>query len=101
MTTYDIGDQVRISGSFTNLAGTATDPTALKIAIRTPNGAETVSTYGSDVAVVKDATGEYHFDVLLTEGGPWYYRWRATGAVTAAEEGFVKVRESEFTNPLP
>lgn len=100
-TVYDIGDLVRVSGAFVNTAEVATDPTALKLAIRTPSGVETVLVSGVDAAIVHDGTGAYHYDLPITESGSWHYRWIATGAVTAAEEGTIKVRASQFTTPLP
>jgi hypothetical protein len=101
METYDIGDLVRIGGSFQDaLTKLATDPTTLKLAIKNPAGVETVYVLGDDAAIVRDGTGEFHFDLLLTASETWHYRWRAAGAVTAAEEGFIVVSESAFLNPM-
>jgi len=101
MASYDIGDAVRISASFTDIDGVAANPTVLKLVIRDPGGTETPYRAGEDAELVNDGPGEYHFDLTLTAEGPWYYRWRATGAVTAADEGFVKAKRTEFSNPLP
>ena len=48
--TYDVGDQVRVSAVFKNAAGTDTDPTAVTCKVKTPAGAITTYTYGTDAA---------------------------------------------------
>lgn len=101
MIQHDIGDVVRISGSFTDADGVAANPTTLKLAIRNPADQETVYVAGVDSEVVNDSDGEYHFDLRLTAARTWHYRWIASGVGAAATEGFIKVRESEFAVPLP
>jgi hypothetical protein len=97
MNTYDVGDLVRCSGAFTNASGVAQDPSVVRFQVRTPGGAITSYTYGTDAALVReDSTGNYHVDVSASEVGTWYYRWYSTGTGQAAgEEGFI-VGESEF-----
>ena len=94
--TYDIGDLVRCSVTFTNAAGTPTDPTAIIGEFQDPSGNETSYTHGVDVELVKDDTGDFHFDVVIDESGYWFYRFAGTGTVVAAAECFFIVRASEF-----
>jgi hypothetical protein len=101
MIVYDIGDAVRVSGAFADASGVATDPTTLTLIVLEPSATETPYVYGEDAEVVRDSAGAFHFDLTLTAAGTWLYRWVATGAVTAAVEGFVKVRQSQFAAPLP
>lgn len=82
---YDYGDLVRASGAWTNSAGTAIDPTVVKFSYRDPSGNETVLTYLSDAALVRDSAGNYHVDIDADEAGVWYYRWWSTGTGQAAE----------------
>lgn len=93
--TYDIGDEIRLTGVFT-VSGVATDPTVVRCKVRAPGGAVTTSLYGTDAALVKDATGTYHLDLTLTLTGTYYYRWEGTGAAQAAEETAFNVRPSVF-----
>jgi hypothetical protein len=96
MGAYDKGDQVRVSATFKNIAGTATDPTTVVAKIKDPSGNVSTYTYGTDAELIKDATGMYHIDVDIDERGLWYYRWEATGAVKTAEESTFTVRQSQF-----
>jgi len=97
MSTYDVGDAVRITNTFTNLAGTATDPTTITVKVKTPANIETTYVYLTDAAVVRTSTGVYYIDVSLTEAGVWAYRFVGTGTVKAAKEGTFIVDYSHFT----
>lgn len=96
MNTYDIGDLVRLSVTFTDSKGTATDPTVITVRYRDPAGLETELNYGEDAALVRDDTGDYYTDLIVDRAGQWQYRFAATGTVTAAVEGQFTVRRSSF-----
>jgi hypothetical protein len=101
MPIYDRGDLVRSSATFTNSAGTATDPTTVIARVRVPNtnrDAYTTYTYGVGGDIVKDSTGTYHIDVSCTIAGTYYVRWEGTGAVQQAEEDTWDVDAGAF-NP--
>lgn len=85
MTTYDVGDQVRLTGTFTNSNGAAANTTAV-CTVRKPDG--TTST----PSVTDGATGVYTADVTLDQAGRWRYRWSGTGDVIAAGEDSFDVR---------
>lgn len=91
--TYDIGDLVKISATFTDENGTATDPTTLEAAFKSPSGTISTFTYGTDPEVVRDSAGVYHLDISITESGRYDYRWSSTGTGQAAEEGYFEVRQ--------
>lgn len=91
---YDIGDLVRVTGTFT-VSGTATDPTTVVCKIQDPSGNEVTYTYSLG-EVTKSATGIFYKDVAIDESGVWYYRWIGTGACVAGGEGNLRVRRSEF-----
>lgn len=93
---YDVGDVVRVTGAFTNSAGTATDPTTVKHKFTTPAGVTTTYTHGTDAQLVKDSTGNYHVDIDVTAKGKWRYRWEGLGSGKSALEGYFEVRESYF-----
>lgn len=99
MATPDIGDRVRISVTWANIAGTATDPTTVTFRAKPPSGTEIDYTYGTDAELVRSGTGAYYVDLTLTEAGTWLIRWKATGALVAAEEATISVRRSGFSNP--
>lgn len=89
--TFDIGDRVRLIGKFTNLAGTATDPTSVTCKVRDPSGK--ITSYSD---AVKDVVGTWYKEIDIEEAGKWTFRFEGTGAVKAAEEMFFKVERSLF-----
>ncbi|MGH6718759.1 MAG: hypothetical protein ACREER_05525 [Alphaproteobacteria bacterium] len=95
-TTYDEGQLVRLTGTFTTLAGAAHDPTTVKVRWKAPDGAATIKQYGVDGEVVRDSLGVFHVDVNANAQGTWPYRWEATGVGQAAKEGEFFVRASAF-----
>jgi hypothetical protein len=107
MTEINPGDVRRVSGSFTNPAGVATDPTTISVRWRHHRGTETTWVYGTDTQVVRDSAGVFHADIPITVSGLYYYKFEGTGAVQAAEEGtflaetfFESVAPSTLTGPI-
>lgn len=94
---YDKGELVRCSCSFINRAtSAAVDPASVVCKYTKPGQATTTLTYGTDNALVKDATGLYHVDLNANVSGVWTYRWESTGANQGAIEGSFEVRGSAF-----
>ena len=91
--TYDMGDLVRVSVIFKNIAGTVTDPTTVTLKYRNPAGTVTAWTVTAG-QIVKDSTGNYHADISPTTAGVWQYKWTGTGAVQAVEELSFAVKNS-------
>lgn len=91
---YDINDQPRITNTFTNLAGDATDPTAVTCNVKSPSGTTTVYTYGTDANLTKLETGVYALDLPLTESGCYKWKFNGTGALIASDQGRINVRRS-------
>lgn len=88
---YTKGQKVRCSVNFT-VSGTLTDPTTVTFKYKKP-GLTTVTTlvYGTDAALVKDAVGQYHADIITDKNGEWQFRFEGTGTCTAVEEQPFKV----------
>lgn len=72
---YDIGDRVRLQGTFTDAAGTVTDPTKIYIKYMDPSGTVLTHQYTVDPVVQRASTGVYYEDINLTKSGRWFYRW--------------------------
>lgn len=91
----DIGDVMRLKVIFKDLAGAVVDPTAVTVQIKLPTDVVLEYTYLIGAEVIKDSTGTYHMDYLITMDGMHYYKWTGTGAVYAAEESqfFVKITQ--------
>lgn len=84
---HDVGDLVRVTGTFTDSADLPADPTALSFAFKDPSGSVTTYVFPTDAQLVKDSVGIYHVDVDVVEPGDWHYRWISTGAGQGAQIG--------------
>ncbi len=96
MNFYDVGDAVRLRGSFVVPEVGAADPTAVKLLICKPDSVKQTLVYGVDSEVEKTATGLYYADIIPDQVGLYTYRWEGTGAVIGAWEGEFTVRRSRF-----
>jgi hypothetical protein len=87
MASYDLGDIVRVTGTWTDSGGTATDPGTVTFTYTDPSGTATTLTYVTDAEVVKSSTGVYYVDVTANLEGTWFWRWVSTVSGAAADEG--------------
>jgi len=90
------GAVVRVTGTFTNAAGSPTDPTTVIFKFKNPLGVTTTYTYPTDSQLVKSSTGIYYVDVNADISGAWRTRFYSTGTGKAADEDFFMVAESDF-----
>jgi hypothetical protein len=88
--TYDIGDAVRISATFTQQS-VAVDPSTVTLKVTLPDRSQITYTYAGST-VMKDSVGNYHVDLVITLRGTHLYRWFSTGGGAAAEENWFQVR---------
>ncbi len=81
------GDSVRITGTFTNLAGALTDPTDMTLVIKAyPSGTATTVQYNPG-DIVRDSVGTFHYDwtaATVTDHTTYLVQWIATGVVQQA-----------------
>ncbi len=95
---YDVGDLVRVTGTFTDVDGVATDPDVVRVKYQDPSGNDTTDLYGTN-NTVKSATGVYYLDIDIDEAGIWYYRIEGEtsgGAGQGAAESWFSVNSSQF-----
>jgi hypothetical protein len=85
-----VGDVVRITGSFYNLAGALADPTTITINVTPKGAAKQTFTYAGGT-VSKASTGVYYVDFAVTRGGVHQYRIAGTGTPTKATQGSFSV----------
>jgi hypothetical protein len=94
---YFVGELVRISGEFRDLANALVDPTLVRFKYKNSQGGQiTTLTYPVDAALIKDAVGQYHVDVSASVAGIWAYRWQGDGANQSAVEASFNVKTSQF-----
>jgi hypothetical protein len=76
-------------------AGQATDPTAVTLAIKKPDGTHLVYAWptpgAGQLLLTREVLGRFYADVLLDQAGEWAYHLAGTGAVTAAAQGYLVV----------
>ncbi len=93
MTTYQLGETVRITATITDSGGSAADPSTTLIYIEKPDG----SLAADGTAMTKSATGSYYHDYTIpgeTAGipGTYPYKIKATGSggrVTIVKSSFI------------
>lgn len=90
MVAFDIGDEPRITETFTDFDGELTDPDSISCNVRTPSGVTTTYSYPS-TQLSKISKGIYALDLPLTEAGDYRFKWNGTGACS---QGFISVRRS-------
>lgn len=87
---FDIGDAVTVSATFTDRDGAAADPSTVTLRIKKPDDTVTVVNQGS--LTNESAVGAWSYTVTIDQAGQWWVRWEGTGTVTAAEEEMFYVR---------
>ena len=94
--THDVGDVVRLTGTFKNQAGAFVDPGGVRVRVKNPLGTATVYVFGVDAGVIKDSVGNYHLDIDADQEGVWFYRWEGITTNKGAGEHSFEVRDSQF-----
>lgn len=92
MNLYDIGDVIRVRGTFTNSAGVGVDPSSLSLQYRRILADPLSYTTVDYTLVTRVAAGYFYYDLTPTEEGEWGYRWTGTGNNAAAAESRFKIR---------
>ena len=101
--TYDIGDLVRITGTFTDTGGTVGDPTTVNFLYDTPTSTapttatRTSTSTGSVGDIYRLSTGVYYYDVSSTGQGLYETRFTSTGTLAASGESWFSVRPQRVT----
>ena len=113
--TYDVGDQVTLGNPttavnsrmpttvepFKNSAGTATDPSQVKLKVLSPSGTTTTYTWPTPGAgesqLTRETTGRFYANISITAAGVWTYQLKGTGTIEAMEEGVLSVRTPAIT----
>lgn len=91
---YPFDQAVKLKASFSDSASCdPIDPDTVTLRVKSPTGT-LIYTYPADI--IKDSTGEYHFDVEADQAGKWFYRWEGTGVHQAVAEHTFTVQETAF-----
>ncbi len=83
---FDLGDDVKVTGTFTDEAAALLDPESVFVTVKPPNSAEVTYEYGVDEELEHVAdSGVYTLTVDANEDGVWYVRFYSTGTGKASE----------------
>jgi phospholipase/lecithinase/hemolysin len=97
MNKHDVGDSIRLTGTYTDTATNLTDPTAVRILLKPPGDllATAYTTASGDVQ--KTTSGTFYLDYTATGGGVFEWRTAGTGTIVAAGEGAFYVRRQRVS----
>lgn len=89
---YDVGDVLRVTGTFTDVDGNLVDPTTVTLRVKDSAGQT------STIATTNPSQGVYRGEIELTRAGRWFYRWQSTNP-NAAEEVRFQVKDQIVPSP--
>jgi hypothetical protein len=79
MSRYERGDTARIDLEVRHPTTNAlVDPTGLVFDVLSPTMPVAEYVWQTDLELVHDSTGKFHFDLWLTDAGMWSYKWVTT-----------------------
>jgi len=89
---YNIGAEKTLTGTFTDIAASPIDPTAITLTIREPDGVVITKALGD---LIKTGAGVYTYDYTIAKPGRHVVRWEGTAGTFAADEDDFYARRKE------
>lgn len=80
---YDIGDRRRLTGTFRDITGALSNPSAIDMTIREPDGTMTNKVIGD---LANPSVGVFTYDFTITQAGRHVCKFDATAGVVSASE---------------
>jgi hypothetical protein len=90
---YDVGDLVRITGTFRNLEGDLESPSDVVAKVLDPLGVQ--ATFGGG-DVIEEGEGVFYMDLEADLTGLWTYRFEGAGTLISTDEASFYVERSAF-----
>lgn len=98
--TYDIGNVIRLTGTFRDASGTLVDPTIIQLNVRPYGGEIETFTFEAD-QVLFLSTGIYYYDYTPLTAAKYFYRFIGGGDVIAAGDNSFDVSASPAVGTWP
>lgn len=98
--TFDIGNVIRLKVVFTDIDGSAVDPTDVQLNVRLYGGDVETFTFGNG-QVQRQATGIYYYDYTPSQPGLYYYRYIGSGDAVAAGDSTFSISSSQADGQWP
>lgn len=92
MAEKNIGDLLRLTGTFQNINSVLTTPTTVTFTIKEPDETITIYVSGVNAELVTESDGVLHVDWPIVQEGVHNYEFEGVGLVDTAEEGTFRVR---------
>lgn len=89
-----LGESARVFLTVATPEGVLTDPAAVAVKVKAPDGTLTAITYGQSGEIVRTAAGLFYYDLPLAQAGTWSWRWETTAPAAGAVEGLIYVEKS-------
>jgi hypothetical protein len=96
MSTYYVGDTIRIAATFRSPANALVDPDTVTLTF-TLSGNSTTYTYGTSTELINPTVGSYVLNYTAGAAGNVSYVWESTGASTVTRSGGFNVLASRVT----
>jgi len=94
MATYDQGDLVQVTATFTDgNTGAVFNPTNVFLKLCLPDNTEITYQYTVDAEITRVSTGVYRCNIDANQAGKYHYRWYSTGTGQASEPQSFYVKE--------
>lgn len=101
--TYDEGDIIRMTGTFTDTGDNVGDPTTVNFLYDTPTSTaptihtRTGATTGTVDSITRASLGVFYVDITATGRGLYEGRYTSTGTLTASGESWFSVRSQRVS----
>lgn len=89
--TYELGNVIKVSGSFTDSNDEPVDPSQVSVSILTPGKSLLSYVYNQGQEVKKEGTGIYYIEINANITGDWYVRFFSSGSIISASEILFRV----------
>ena len=88
--------EIPITVTFSNDAGTPTNPSEVTLSVLAPNG--NLASY-SGGNLTNPGAGQYGYDLTVTQSGVWVGNWQGTGNIVATSGDFSFIVEQSIVLP--
>ena len=85
------GETINFSVNITDINSNLVDPTGLTFVIKKPDNTSNTYTYLTDAALLRDSTGKYSFNIILSQVGKYKYSWKTSAPHISIKEDIFEV----------
>jgi hypothetical protein len=98
---YFLGNAITVSAIFEDSTQTLVDPTTVELVVQDPTGTMTTYVYLTDMGLIKDSSGKYHFIITANIAGVWIYNWLGIGTGQSSNASSFIIVDPSITPSQP